>query len=240
VAFLGEVLQILTGWDYAILLLLNHWLAGSPRLAMGALRINQSADFFVACCLVALWFSTRFGDVRRRLILFVISLPAAYAVARVLQKLILRPRPLTFVALEPPMPEQLWMEDRFAFQDWGSLPSDHAVLLSLFMVFLFSINRRIGWASAAFLGFFSLFRIGFGYHWPSDMIAGLVGGSALAWIALRLDARLKPLLDRLLQFCEAHPSVAYPLAFVWLLDFSHGFEYVQLFARDVLRTSIFH
>lgn len=74
-------------------------------------------------------------------------------------------------------------EPVFAHKITASFPSDHAtVLAALATVFLF-YNRGFGyvlWGVAAAVGFA---RIASGLHWPSDVLVGLLIGSALALIS---------------------------------------------------------
>lgn len=244
-SLLHTIWRIALSVDEAIVLGLNHWLATSPSLGLVGLRFNQLTDFVIVCALVALWFrrgaeSDGVQFYRQRLILFVATLPIAYVIARVLQKLIQRPRPIVALPLQRAMPETLWNDDKFTFHGWGALPSDHAVLLAVFVVFLFAFEVRFGVLATVFLGVFTVFRIGLGYHWMGDIVAGVLIGAALAWAALKLEEVLRPLLSRILQQTEVHPTLFYTAAFVWLLDFAHGFMYTQDLAKNVLHLRLFH
>lgn len=88
-----------------------------------------------------------------------------------------------------------------------SFPSDHATLAGAALAGLFLVDRRLGWAATAAGLLLCADRVYIGAHYPSDVVAGLVLGAAVAligWLVLRRPlvavvsrlaaTRLRPLL----------------------------------------------
>jgi membrane-associated phospholipid phosphatase len=89
-----------------------------------------------------------------------------------------------------------------------SFPSDHATLAGAAIAGLFLVDRRLGWAAAAGGLLLTADRVYIGAHYPSDVVAGLTLGAAVAvvgWLVLRRPltvlvtrlaaTRLRPLLS---------------------------------------------
>jgi undecaprenyl-diphosphatase len=68
----------------------------------------------------------------------------------------------------------------------GSLPSGHAAGSFAFALFVFYFNRRAGWALVILASLVALSRVMLGVHYPSDVVAGAVLGSAFGWTGARL------------------------------------------------------
>jgi membrane-associated phospholipid phosphatase len=88
-----------------------------------------------------------------------------------------------------------------------SFPSDHATLAGAAIAGLFLVDRRLGWVATAGGLLLCIDRVYIGAHYPSDVLAGLVLGAAVAligWVVLRRPlvalvtrlaaTRLRPLL----------------------------------------------
>jgi undecaprenyl-diphosphatase len=67
---------------------------------------------------------------------------------------------------------------------WSSFPSDHAILFMTLAVGVFFVSRSLG---ALAIGYVILFingpRLYLGIHWPTDVLAGMALGTALAAVA---------------------------------------------------------
>jgi membrane-associated phospholipid phosphatase len=105
---------------------------------------------------------------------------------------------------------------RVGMTHWGSFPSDQAALLAIATILAFTVGRRSGLFFLVLSVYVCLFRIAFGYHWPSDIAGGALLGTAVIGVALRLHGRLRRLTDGVLGFAQNKPSTAAAIGFVLL------------------------
>lgn len=80
----------------------------------------------------------------------------------------------------------------------SSFPSDHATLAFAVSAGLWAIGPAWRWPLLILSALIAFARVFVGAHWPTDVIAGAILGSAVARVVLGLGPRLDPLLDRLL------------------------------------------
>jgi undecaprenyl-diphosphatase len=104
---------------------------------------------------------------------------------------------------------------------WSSFPSDHAVLYAALATGLFWISKRAGLLAWAWtLAVISIPRLFLGLHFFSDVLAGLVFGTVIMAMTVRVSAYL----DRFARFClrmeGLRPSLFYAtsLLFIWQLN----------------------
>lgn len=225
--------------DLAITVALNGWIASSSSLWMLGRLLNGGADLFVACTAIGIWFSSRPGS-RTFALSFLIALFPAYISGRLLQHLFSRPRPFLAIPLLSRPGQEWWIQENTSFAGRGSLPSDHAMLFALLLWAAWGVNRRLAYAIGAFFSVYALFRIGMGYHWPSDMLAGILLGAGLAALMSLLNHRLPALLQTAVTALETHPASACVISFLILFDFAQGFKHVRLIAEDVFALHLFH
>lgn len=72
-----------------------------------------------------------------------------------------------------------------------SFPSDHAIIGGALAVGLLFFSRRLGALAAVVALFLAFARVYAGVHYPGDVVAGLLAGSAIVsvlWLALRAPA----------------------------------------------------
>lgn len=187
--------------DARLLLWLNHAVASRPWLYRVCLFLtDEGADLLLVLTAAWLWFwpagSTavwRAGhamraitrrESRARLLTFGAGAIGAYIVARLIAIAVDADRPfVTFLPVRglPGSFEGL--------RTFGSFPSDHAALLAALPVAFVRWSRRlaVAWAVAALV--LIAVRIGVGFHYPSDMLAGAAIGLVFGGGAMLLHDR---------------------------------------------------
>jgi membrane-associated phospholipid phosphatase len=225
---------------------INHWCASSRLLSDQALFINYSElpSLAIATGIITLWncdhldFAKSFR-IRHRVVLLFLSFIPTYALARLLQRLFVRSRPMANMLLEPVGDPSLWNFMPRLFSQAGAFPSDHAALFFLFTAIIFSINQKAGWLSLVLSIYFSFLRIGIGYHWPSDIAAGAMLGTLVGWLALQFEPQLKDRLENMVFWLETNPLKTSSVAFLFLSDFANGFRYLKTIAVNIFHIYLF-
>lgn len=223
--------------DLFFLSLCNQAVAYSQWAFFKALYLsNYPAWMIAACALTAIYFSSgkRQGNdgytvsrksIRRVLLLFS-ALVLSFVSARILGALFNRPRPMLDTPLQIPIDPAQWAEIKSFLEMQGAFPSDHAAMFAVVTVGVFLVSRFWGWVALAVNLFFVVLRIGVGFHWPSDMLAGELIGIAMVFLLLRLEKQVY--VDKVMEwagsFFDRYPVIAYPLAFLVLLDFTQKFN----------------
>lgn len=72
--------------------------------------------------------------------------------------------------------------------DW-SFPSNHSVIAAAAAVALFFVSRRLGAVAAVAACAMAVSRVWIGVHYPHDVIAGVVVGSLVAFLSMRVLRR---------------------------------------------------
>ena len=226
-------------WDDTLLTWLNHLVALNPQTFVVSLFLSNRVPYILsALTLVALWFqgeeslaAQRPGQLTRqesrcRVILIFVSAVLAFILARFADNLIFRPRPLVDFPLQVPLDPQAWSEIVAAFKSDNAFPSDNAAFWFALAAGLFSYNRRAGWGAVLAGLLFSLLRVGLGYSYPTDIIAGACLG-ILTWVGVfSIGDRLTWITHFTLQFFEKAPMLAYPLGLGLLLDITQQLRWI--------------
>lgn len=179
--------------DFALMHWVNQFVGRWPWFDLAVYHISGS-EFVKGITIVTVyWYflfehskdKTEAKDVEARatLLTVLILVVPAMVVARALARLLpYRERPFFDPALHFQWPYNV---DADQFIRWSSFPSDHAALFSALAMGIFFRSRRAGAAVFAYVVLVTFFpRIYMGYHWPSDILAGLVLGILVAYVAL--------------------------------------------------------
>jgi len=220
-------------WDLIGLLWLNHLVARSEGTFLVALFLSDRVPWVLsAAALVGMWFLG--GDLprsedeslesprlrgRQQVLLVLLAAVLAFIAARPLAYLAHRPRPLVSgLPLSAPVAPEVWQAVVQALGGTMAFPSDHTAFWGALSVGIFLLDRRAGVGSVIAVLFFSALRIGLGYHYPSDVLAGWLLGFWMLAIVYLLRGRLAWLINPTLRFFDSAPVLMYPLAMLALLD----------------------
>lgn len=233
-------------YDEKVLLAFN---AGWARLPLetfqSVLLDNSLPELVLVGSIVLAWNTRRIGmfdrdGLRRRVLLAILALEPTYAIARVIQYLGHRPRPHDVLHLAPLAESHRWAVMSHAFTGFSSYPSDHAALSAIAAVIAFSIGRRCGWFFAIFGLYASAYRIAFGFHWPSDIVAGILIGTCVGATALLARPYLHRTFVRVLVAFRRYPAVSSVFAVLFLSEFGGGFSRLQNIFHELGYGRFFH
>jgi undecaprenyl-diphosphatase len=228
--------------DAVLFALVNHAVAAGPLHEIQFTITDQELpEDVLAAGAVALWFIPGRSRRLRDLVLLAFgSAVVVYGIARVTQHFIDRPRPMMTAPMQLVIDPVIMGRVRDPVTNFGSLPSDHAALLAIAVVIAFAVNRRAAIVLTVFAVWASLYRIAIGFHWPSDVVAGALLGTAVTVLALRYRASAEPWLRRVHVLFHRRPAPAYAIAFVFLVDFAQSFPLTKTLAKALFHTRLFH
>jgi undecaprenyl-diphosphatase len=114
---------------------------------------------------------------------------------------------------------------QYGFDKLSSFPSDHAVLFTALSTGILVVNRRLGIFAMIYTTIFILFpRIYLGYHWPSDILAGMILGALISFLFLKskwITGTIEKISFKLL---EKHPEMFYGLLFLLCYQIADMFD----------------
>ncbi|BBH22990.1 hypothetical protein Back11_43350 [Paenibacillus baekrokdamisoli] len=142
-----------------------------------------------------------------------------------------RPRPMINPVLGFQTPIGLTSE---ILPKMSSFPSDHAALYFGLSIGFALISKRIGGLLFAYTSLFIVLpRFYLGYHYPSDIITGLLIGFICIYAIIK-NKYLQPTLDRIVQWETIKPAIFYPCLFLTTYEFSTMFDNIRHFASLLL------
>jgi len=183
----------------------------------------------------SLWF-TNAGDralVRARLI----AILGVAAVALVAGRLMASYLPFRLRPLHTADVQMLlsFDHDPSVLSGWSAFPSDHAVMFFAIAGGFWQVRR---WAGAVTLVHalvaIAFGRVFLGYHWPSDVLVGMLVGLAFAALLLRPLAGLVTSLG-LPGFCDRFEGIAYPALFLLSWQIATMFDAARALAGALFR-----
>lgn len=179
-------------FDLALQQAVNGWAGLSPGVDRVMAFLADKSPYVYA--LLLLWAYLAPGRARRRRRRLAVSAGLAAVAALAVNGLIgwawYRPRPFLV------RPASVHVLVRHGADP--SFPSDHAALAFALAAALWELGAAWGWPLLALGAAVAVARVFVGVHWPTDVLAGAAIGLVLGRLAVGLQPRLTPLLDRLL------------------------------------------
>jgi undecaprenyl-diphosphatase len=215
-----------------------HWVNGFAQrdpVFDRAVALLADATFvkggFLFTYLWWVWFAKRGErqDNRIEVLRIFAGLVAALAIARALQVFLPgRLRPIHDATVGFILP---YGANPHILEHWNSFPSDHAVIFFAIATAIWMRSRLCGGLAYLWVLLFAcLPRVYLGYHYPSDVVAGAMIGTAImvAAYAVPTNSASRWAADRVFGWEQLHPSMFYTLAFI------ATYQLVTLF--DTVRT----
>ena len=203
----SALFQAIAPTDLGVVHALNAWVGASPAFDQILHQLNENSLFKGIPFVTVLWWLSVSKDADGKSdidVMFMARWISALVVALVLARILqhwgpIHARPLTVASLgvTPYM-----VNDPNIMTKLNSFPSDHAIQFFGLSLAIWSRSWRLGWAAFAWTALIILLpRIYFGYHYPSDIIAGAVIG--LAFMAAFLYAPMPRFAAGLMSRLEA-------------------------------------
>jgi undecaprenyl-diphosphatase len=216
--------------DQSLLFLLNGIIGSDPALFTLALQVSDRLPWLIcACVLVVLWFRgetdqpetasalTR-QESRQRVLLIFLAMLLAFLAVRPLAAALHRARPMVAESLLVPIDAQVWANVVDAVRNTSPFPSDQAALWFALVAGLFIYRKRTGVIVGAIILVLCLVRIGLGYVYPSDILAGASVGVLTLTGVFVVRNWLTWITRPTAMLFEGLPAIAYPFGLLVLLD----------------------
>lgn len=218
--------------DRAALHAINQWVGRVPAFDSAMIELVDLAllkGVVLMVAYAALWFAAAPRSLRRRQLLAgMMGIVATGVVARFLQHALpFHNRPLhtpdfAFHLVAGQNPD--------ALNHWGSFPSDHAAFFGAIVVVLALQSRALGIGAFLWTLLVVCFpRLYLGYHWPSDLIGGLVLGALVAATVVR-TMQSSVLVARLEAAELRRPALFYGTAFALVYQVATSFNELRRLA----------
>jgi membrane-associated phospholipid phosphatase len=191
--------------------------------------------FPIFFCLIALWFSVDCIKRRSRILVGLLATCIATVLSVWLQFHITpHVRPLIDPALHMNIIDPKWPTkwDRL-----GSFPSDTATMFFSLVAVIFLENRLAGWLCFLWaLPIIGVIRVIVGWHYPSDIIGGLVLGAGGVYLFNKIPY-LGTLIERALELFERRRRmyIVHALLFIFLADaytLFHGLQGIKYLLKQ--------
>jgi undecaprenyl-diphosphatase len=213
--------------DVALYRALNSFCGWDPTLDRVAYYLSSLTGVLFLGLFGLLWFRPQTGatDHRGTLVLIVPAVALSLVLNRIIAMLLpFRVRPMFDIGANAPSGN--WP---FDLEQWSSFPSDNATYLFAIAASLWMISRLWGSVFAVFSLLVSLSRVYFGIHYPSDIVAGALLGTATAH-AVNLDVVKKHVAQPLLAFERTVPGSFYAVLFMAFAEVVSGFQITRQIA----------
>lgn len=237
---LSTALSLVASIDHNTIHFLNQFADKSPAFDQFVHDAEDSSLLKGGLFMAYFWWSWFRGDgdiaARRRSVLAAIGGGLiAVLIARILQlSLPYHDRPLHaeigFVLPVGVNPQTL--------SDWNSMPSDHAALFFALSIAIWFESHVMGYVAMFWTFLICLARVYLGYHYPSDIVGGLILGAAVM-VPFHRYARDGRVTNAILRWEEAHRTAFYCIAFLGSYELAILFYDLRQLASDsfhVLKT----
>jgi undecaprenyl-diphosphatase len=116
--------------------------------------------------------------------------------------------------------------------EWSSFPSDHAAMIFALVLGIWMISSRLGIIGLAHALIIFLFpRIYLGFHYPTDVLAGILIAAPMVWVAnLKISQRF--LIQPFFKWHAKHPASFYSGLFLLTSQMAILFEPLRRFAKS--------
>ncbi len=225
-----DPVSVISGIDLWLFHAVNGWCGYWPLdwLVAFAERNNLAKGALILAAYWWLWFSDHPGHgIRRRLVGALAGALVALALARILAAALpFRIRPMYQGEIGFIPPQLPPFSHPIELEGWSSFPSDHAALFFALATGLWRCSRPLGGVALVFAAIWvCLVRIYLGIHFPSDILAGALIGTASALIASgAAEGRAGAWIVKLEQ---NHPAWFYAALFLLTYEFATMFEDVR-------------
>lgn len=215
--------------DRAIVLWLNHFagVSGTFNAFVKDISDNYLIQAVVPMTLLwSFWFARASATRRRHTRILVVATQlgaiVSVGVARALAlALPFRDRPLVARGLGFHVLDPRWNSD---IHHWSSFPSDHAALFFALATGITLIHRRIGIVMLVYAAVVDcLPRVYLGLHYPSDILAGALLGSATVLLTAKTGVR-EVAGERILRWAEIRPGLVYAGLFLCSFQLATMFD----------------
>lgn len=150
---------------------------------MTALIIFGAKYLIAVVALIAAWALWRNAALRLQLtVVVLISLPFAYALARIAGMLYSHHQPFAELGTTPLVPHEID----------NSFPSDHTLFSGVFAFVAWMADRRLGSLAFLLTLLVGLSRMLAGLHWAVDVIAAVGIAGLVVWLVARCTMMLWP------------------------------------------------
>jgi undecaprenyl-diphosphatase len=233
-----DIWAILWSWDVNGFLALNQFVGANPNFDNVMLGVARNHLLRGGIILGMLWWcwTAPNGRIDFLAIRALIGAILAIGIGRALQNLLpQRARPLHDPDVTVVLAEGV---DDTVLAGWSSFPSDTTILFFALATAIWSSNRGLGLLAFAWsLIVICLPRVYFGFHHPSDIVAGAFIGTGIMWLALRsqLFERMHNLFDRAQLSC---PKLFPALIFLASFEAASLFEGSRRILRDMAKLVI--
>jgi undecaprenyl-diphosphatase len=175
---------MLTHLDYHVFQLINHLAVTDRSLDPLMIFLAEKAEYLFFAGILFYWFFQIHKSQNRRMVVEAcISACIALAINAGIGMVFYRDRP--FVAHHVN-----WL---IPHAKNASFPSDHATASFVIAAAIWNWRKRDGWVWLIFAAAISLSRVWTGVHYPSDVIAGMIIGTATALVIHNRMQHWKPL-----------------------------------------------
>jgi undecaprenyl-diphosphatase len=118
---------------------------------------------------------------------------------------------------------------------WSSFPSDHMVLYSCLAMTIWLVNRRVGAVALVFAVLTTgIPRIYAGFHYPTDILAGIAMGIGFALLS-QIQFLRKAVAAPCLRWMHEHPQSFYACMFLCTFGVAEAYGSSYIILRDVIK-----